>query len=778
MRPPHEGPLHHPWLPEEPGRFRLMLGMLAGRPPDRRARRGRRVPGGQYVRLHRPRPRGVGQHHPRPGQAEGGGRARALIVTGCLTQRYGQDILIEIPEVSAILGTSELDRIVDLVNQADGRQNWVTAAPPGYLYDAATAPSQHARALCLREDRRGLRHGVYVLRDPAVPGPSPQPPHPGRGRRGEGARRTRDQGHPRVPGHAGLRPRLAGNGDIADLLLALSDTAMPWIRPMYLHPAHVNDRLVTRWARARVVPYLDMPVQHGDDGVLRAMRRAVTTRRMKEIVAQFREAIPGVTVRTTVLVGFPGRRRPPSTISWLHRGRGLRPAGRLHLLHRGGHARRDHGRSGPCGDHDRAGGAGGGDTRSAGVAAPEGALRHQPNGPGGRARPRPRLSLRGATGRPGPEIDGVVLLRDKRLTRAASRRSASSKWTATSSSRVTRPRRATRRSYHGRAGSTASHSRSPPAAPATLRWPPAPWGAPLPSSCCGSSVHAHGARLDHARRHPAGHLVGRTSSAPSARRIRHHRDRRGRRHGAVILFLPRTIPVLLVAFFLFRLFDVWKPFPAREPGPHRRTGVMVDDLIAGVYAPRVRHGRPRIRGARMTGVRILTVGVAEARRARRCRRARGGARPPCRRRASGVARGGGRGRGRAGGRARAALDGGGVVVVLAPPGGSAGDIVRRVLARLAGVRLVLSDRLLDLLDADFARRGRALPVGSSAWPSCRKAPSSGRRLRATGPPAGPWRRAARWWRCCRSTRPISARSSSSISGPQRATVPGRVASPS
>lgn len=56
-----------------------------------------------------------------------------------------------------------------------------------------------------------------------------------------------------------------------------------------------------------------------------------------------------------------------------------------------------------------------------------------------------------------------------------------------------------------------------------------------------------------------------------------------------------------------------------------------------------------------------------------------------------------------------ALDGGGVVVMLAPPGGSGGDIVRRVLARLAGVRLVLSDRLLDLLGADFARRGRALP---------------------------------------------------------------------
>jgi ribosomal protein S12 methylthiotransferase len=99
---------------------------------------------------------------------------------------------------------------------------------------------------------------------------------------------------------------LPGNGDIGDLLLALSDTKMPWIRPMYLHPAHVNDRLIGKWRQARVVPYLDMPVQHGDDDVLKAMRRAITARRMKDIIASFREAIPGLTLRTTVLVGFPG----------------------------------------------------------------------------------------------------------------------------------------------------------------------------------------------------------------------------------------------------------------------------------------------------------------------------------------------------------------------------------------------------------------------------------------------------------------------------------------
>jgi ribosomal protein S12 methylthiotransferase len=100
---------------------------------------------------------------------------------------------------------------------------------------------------------------------------------------------------------------IPGNGDAGDLLLALGeDTRMPWIRPMYLHPAHVTDRLLDTWSRARIVPYVDMPVQHGDDGVLRAMRRAVTARRMKDIVAGFRAAIPDVTVRTTVLVGFPG----------------------------------------------------------------------------------------------------------------------------------------------------------------------------------------------------------------------------------------------------------------------------------------------------------------------------------------------------------------------------------------------------------------------------------------------------------------------------------------
>jgi len=236
------------------------------------------------------------------------GRARVLIVTGCLSQRYGPELLAEMPEVDAVLGTSELDRIVLLVNQADGRQNWVTSAPPGYLYDAKTPRLLTARLpYAYVKIAEGCDMGCAFCAIPQFRGRHRSRPLPdivaeveALGRRGiqEAILVSQDT--------LAYGRDLPDNGDIGDLLLALSDTPMTWIRPMYLHPAHVNDRLIAKWARARVVPYLDMPVQHGDDGVLRAMRRAVTARRMKEIIARFRDAIAGLTIRTTVLVGFPG----------------------------------------------------------------------------------------------------------------------------------------------------------------------------------------------------------------------------------------------------------------------------------------------------------------------------------------------------------------------------------------------------------------------------------------------------------------------------------------
>src|ERR1700694_2869828 len=236
------------------------------------------------------------------------GGARALIVTGCLTQRYGGEILSEIPEVTAILGTSELDKIVALVNQADGRQDWVTSAPPGYLYDATTprllTPRMPYAYVKIAE---GCDMGCTFCAIPQFRGAHRSRPLKDIVAEGQGlARRESQEAMLFSQDTLAYGRELSGNGDIGDLLLALGDTRLPWIRPMYLHPAHVNDRLLAKWARARIVPYRGMPAQRADDGILRAMRRAVTARRMKDVVAEFRSAIPDLTVRTTVLVGFPG----------------------------------------------------------------------------------------------------------------------------------------------------------------------------------------------------------------------------------------------------------------------------------------------------------------------------------------------------------------------------------------------------------------------------------------------------------------------------------------
>ncbi len=241
-------------------------------------------------------------------QWKGQGRARSLIVTGCLSQRYGRELLGELPEVDAILGTGGLERIVESVAQARGRKDWVESAPPGYLYDATTPRLLTSRVpYAYVKIAEGCNMGCAFCAIPQF--------------RGKHRSRPLDDIVAEVEGLAGRGIQeailvsqdtlaygkdLPGNGDIGDLLLALSDTPVPWIRPMYLHPAHVNDRLLAKWQRARVLPYLDMPIQHADDEILRRMRRGVTAHRMKEIVEAFREAMPGVTVRTTVLVGFPG----------------------------------------------------------------------------------------------------------------------------------------------------------------------------------------------------------------------------------------------------------------------------------------------------------------------------------------------------------------------------------------------------------------------------------------------------------------------------------------
>src|SRR5262249_21376908 len=214
----------------------------------------------------------------------------------------------EMPEVDGILGTSNLSRIVELVRQAAGRQDWASSAPPGYLYDATTPRLLTGRVpYAYVKIAEGCDMGCTFCAIPQFRGRHRSRPRADIVAEVEGLARRGIQEAILVSQDTLAYGRdLPGNGDIGALLLALSATAMPWIRPMYLHPAQVGDRRGEAWARAGVVRSLDMPVQHGDDGVLRAMRRAVTARRMKDVISRFRMAIPGIAVRTTVLVGFPG----------------------------------------------------------------------------------------------------------------------------------------------------------------------------------------------------------------------------------------------------------------------------------------------------------------------------------------------------------------------------------------------------------------------------------------------------------------------------------------
>ena len=666
------------------------------------------------------------------------GRARALIVTGCLTQRYGQDILTEIPEVSAILGTSELDR--DRGSREPGAmaaQDWVSAAPPGLPLRCGRRPRllTAPRALRLREDRRGLRHGLHVLRDPAVRGHVIVAAHPAtwsprwKGSPRAGSRRPSSSPRTRWP-TAATSP---GTGTSPICCSRSPTRRCRGSGPCTSIPRTSTIASSTRWARARVVPYLDMPVQHGDDGVLRAMRRAVTARRMKEIVGPVPRGHPGRHRADDGAGGLPGETEAAfDNLLGFVEDVAFDRLGVFTYSTEEGTPAAIMADPGPGGDHDRAGGPGGGDPGSPGLAAPEGALRHDAR-PCWWTGPAPTARSPSRDGWPArlPRSTAWCSSATSASRQAASRRSASSKWTATSWSEVARARRG-RRARSSRARSTASHLGSPPgAAPATR---------PVASGTVGSSValvapvahpvHAHGARSG---RTLAVTLLGiwaggRVERAPRPEGSGHHRDRRGRGHGAVRpLRCPGPFPCS------------WWPSsssvsstcgsPSRRararPSPAGSASWWTTSSPAS-YALVLVHGRRAHSGARVMGVRIVTVGVAEL----AGRDDAAGLAVARALRADGVP---------VASRAVVdedeaaleaalgpALDGGGVVVVLAPPAARRATscdgcwLGSPACASCSATGFSTSSRRTS--PAGAAR----FPAASSAWPSCRKAPSSGR----------------------------------------------------
>jgi ribosomal protein S12 methylthiotransferase len=100
---------------------------------------------------------------------------------------------------------------------------------------------------------------------------------------------------------------IASPYSLSDLLVAISETGVEWVRVLYTHPAHVTEELLSTISQTEhIARYLDMPIQHISDRVLSAMGRGVSGDRIRELIGRARETIPGVSIRTSVIVGFPG----------------------------------------------------------------------------------------------------------------------------------------------------------------------------------------------------------------------------------------------------------------------------------------------------------------------------------------------------------------------------------------------------------------------------------------------------------------------------------------
>ena len=237
------------------------------------------------------------------GRYKAEGACRTLVAVGCMVQRHEAELAAALPEVDLFLGSADVHRLLPALEERGLLDDAIELHPGERLY-AGDLP--HVRYLKISE---GCDHGCAFCAIPLM-----------RGRHRSFARDdiVREaqllelQGAREVNlvaqdlAHYG-RDRRDGNG-LPELLEALlAETRIPWYRLLYLYSAGITPRVLELMAaEPRLVPYFDMPIQHGSDPVLSRMRRPERNRTIRETVARVRAAIPDVAIRTTCIVGFPG----------------------------------------------------------------------------------------------------------------------------------------------------------------------------------------------------------------------------------------------------------------------------------------------------------------------------------------------------------------------------------------------------------------------------------------------------------------------------------------
>jgi ribosomal protein S12 methylthiotransferase len=244
---------------------------------------------------------------------------KRLVVAGCLVERYRQDLLNQLPEVDAVLGTSEIEKIIAAVDPAAAAADdaafvtsngWMTRGLPTYLYDENTPRllstprhfayvkiaegCDHTCSFCAIPQMRGLyrsRRGGSILREAEALA-------------AQGIKELVliSQDSTQYGLDLGLKDSLA------DLVRSLAQIdGIEWIRIMYTYPNSLSDATLRAMAdEEKVCSYLDMPLQHASGAVLKRMRRGGNREMLERLLSRARDIVSGITLRTTFIVGFPG----------------------------------------------------------------------------------------------------------------------------------------------------------------------------------------------------------------------------------------------------------------------------------------------------------------------------------------------------------------------------------------------------------------------------------------------------------------------------------------
>jgi ribosomal protein S12 methylthiotransferase len=231
------------------------------------------------------------------------GRCRAVVAVGCMVQRHKSELEEALPEVDLFLGSSEMDRLVPELEERGFIDDAPAVHPGVRLF---TGDSPHIRYLKISE---GCDHGCAFCAIPLMRGKHrsfalDEVVREAQLLEGQGAREinlvAQDLAH--------YGRDLRNGTQLPELLEAITrETSLPWIRLLYLYSAGLTPKLLELIAREpRILPYLDMPMQHASDAVLARMRRPERQRVVRERVQRIREVVPDVAIRTTCIVGFPG----------------------------------------------------------------------------------------------------------------------------------------------------------------------------------------------------------------------------------------------------------------------------------------------------------------------------------------------------------------------------------------------------------------------------------------------------------------------------------------